>query len=155
VRLVPMVFCICMAEDAKAHRILLQIFEEVRARTPGAAPLSDAVLDYACLTSAAEYFGNRRVYLHRCLQHVKTDLAKEPKRRDTVTGAPRLSNSELLKVFTQWIEWSAFLPTDLEFHSFWKEALERMSAQVLDTDFKEPDFAAYLEEHIFDIMDGG
>ena len=151
VRLIPMVFCICIHEDSKAHSILLTIFEEIRARCPEAVPLSDAVMDFACLQSAATHFQGRQVYLHRCLQHVMTDLDKESNRRDPATGLPRLRKTELLKVFKPWVQWIAFLPNDIEAHAFCKEAFDRMEHEVLDTDFKEKHFAEYLKQHIFDI----
>ena len=86
-------------------------------------------------------------FLHRCLQHMKEDLKKQASTKDEITGYPRLRRGELLSVFIDFLLWSAFLPSDLEFDTFWREALLRMEAQTIETDWKEPVFAQYLRAH--------
>ena len=89
--------------------------------------------------------------MHRCLQHVKKDIRDAAKTKDEVTGKRRLRRDELLDPLLEWIQWSAFLPSDLEFHTFWSEIFQRMEANVVDTDFSEPLMAAYLKANIFDM----
>ena len=149
-----MIFCISTSEDKLAHRILLELYEKYRATCLRAVPITDGILDHACLTSAAEYFGERQVFLHRDLQRVKTDITKESRAKDPVTGQARLRKPELLPVFKKWVMASAFWPSDMERDSFWSEALSRMKAEVLETDFKEPGMEAYFRRHIFDESHG-
>ena len=146
---VPFVFCISHAEDEAAHVLLLEVYEEWCSKCKESLPIEDGFMNHSCLTSATTYFHGRPVYLHRCLQHVKTDIRKEARKKDEVNGAPRLRSLKSLQVILDWIQWSAFLPNDLEFDSFWGEALSRMASEVLETDFKEPAMACYLEECIF------
>ena len=154
-RFVPAVFCISTSEDEEAHAILLRLYETLRSQAVvEPLPLSDAYLDFACLTSAVKYFGDRRVYLHRDLQHVKTDIKKEAKIKDKVSGNTRLRRAEFLPVLISFVEWSCFLPNDLEFHAFWDAVLTRMRGTTLETDFNEPDMADYLQQHIFDFSAG-
>jgi hypothetical protein len=37
-----------------------------------------------------------------------------------------------------------------EFHCVWETALERMSAEVREKNFKEPEMAKYMRAHVFD-----
>eukprot|EP00973_Karenia_brevis_P089615 12398679-Karenia_brevis.AAC.1 len=127
VRFIPAIFCISTKEDEEAHSILMKMFEEWRATAPvQPPPLTDAYLDWACLTSAAKYFGDRHVYLHRDLQHVKTDIRKEARVKDPVSGMIRLRRAELLPVIIEFVEFAAILPSDLEFHTFMDSVLNRM-----------------------------
>lgn len=152
-RLLPVVFCVSRSEDARAHLILLELLELWRQRCITPTPFTDGVFDFACLTSAASYFKDHDpvVYLHRDLQHVLKDVKDAAKLKDDVTGKKRLPRDEFLPVLTSFIQWSAFLGTDLEFHTFWEETLSRMEAELLETDFREPTMAKYLKEHIFDL----
>ena len=134
VRLVPQVFCICRSEDERVHTLLLELYEEMRARAEAPTALTDGFLDFACLTSAATHFGDRRIYLHRCLEHVKSDVKKEAKTKDEVSGQTRLRRHELLTVIIDCIEWSAGLASDMEFHVFWTEVLKRMEASTFGND---------------------
>ena len=90
------------------------------------------------------------VYLHRCLQHVKTNVKAEAKKRDDVTGLRRLKDPELISPIIDWIETSAWFPSDLEFDTFWRSVFGRMESAESPTDFAEPAMAAYLKDHIFD-----
>lgn len=86
---------------------------------------------------------------NRCLQHVKKNIRDESGKRDSVTEQPRLRNSELLSVILDFVQFSATLPSDIQFHTFWS-ILTRMASTQAATDFKEPAMAAYLREHILD-----
>ena len=120
-----------------------------------AVPLSDGFLDHACLASAAEYFGEgREVYLHRCLEHVKTDLTKEARAKDPASGKPRLRLPEHLQVIKEWVMDTAFWGSDVEFDAFWREADTRLSSSALDTDFDEPGMAAYIRRNVLDTDSG-
>ena len=154
VKFIPAIFCISSSEDEKAHLILLELYEAWRAKCTASKPITDGFLDYRCLTSAAAHFRGRKVYLHRCLQHVKTDIQKEARHKDSVTGLIRINSLEFLPVLVEWVEWSAFLPRDEEFQSFWLEAFERMEATILETDFRERRMAQYLKDCIFDTSGG-
>ena len=80
----------------------------------------------------------------------KWNVRDEAGRRDAATGRARLKNRELLSVLTQWIEFSAFLPSDMEFSTFWSSVLGRMLANVEETDLNEPQMAQYLKKNILD-----
>ena len=80
------------------------------------------------LSAAALAKFDGKVYLHRCLQHCKTNIRMEASRRDSKTG----ENAELLGPIIEWTEFSAWLPSDLEFSVFWTSILTRMSSQQLD-----------------------
>ena len=154
-RFVPAVFCISTNENEDAHAILLRLYETLRSQAVvEPLPLSDAYLDFACLTSAVKYFGDRCVYLHRDFQHVKTDIKKEAKVKDKVSGNTRLRRAEFLPVLINFVEWSCFLPFDLEFHIFWDAVFTRMRGTTLETNFKEPNMAEYLQHHIIDFSAG-
>ena len=67
-----------------------------------------------------------------------------------MTGHPHLRNAELLPVVLDFVQFSATLPSDLQFHAFWSSILTRMASAEAATDFKEPVMAGYLREHILD-----
>eukprot|EP00435_Cladocopium_sp_Y103_P038795 s779_g10.t1 len=130
-RFVPMIYLLAEAEDFEAHRLLLDLFL-AKADRHGLS-MTDAFLDCKCFAGAAAAFAksDREVYLHRCLQHCKTNIRMEASRRDSKTGKPRLANAELLGPIIDWTEFSAWLPSDLEFSVFWTSILTRMSSQQL------------------------
>ena len=66
-----------------------------------------------------------RFFLHRCLQHTKTDIKAaaatrgkktDPEARRTPT---KLRNMELLPRVIEWVEFSAWLPNNDEFDVYW------------------------------------
>ena len=54
--------------------------------------ITDAFLDCSCFNGAAAELKNsgRNMYLHRCLQHVKTNLKNAASMRDETTRTKRL-----------------------------------------------------------------
>lgn len=145
-RFMPVVFILANAEDESAQRAGIRVF--LNERTEGPA-VSDGFFDHSCLLGAHAEVGDR-VFLHRCLQHVKSDVKKEASKKDPASGQHRLKRSELLTDLISWIEFSAWLPSDLEFHTFWSHLLTRMKNCEEPTDFNEPAMAKYLAECIFD-----
>ena len=88
------------------------------------------------------------VFPHRCLQLVKRNIRDESATKDSATGQARLRNRELLNVFLDWIQFTAFLPSDLEFGTFWHSGVSRMQSKEKETDFGEPEMSAYLRRHV-------
>jgi len=150
VRMIPAFFVLSNAENEQAHTVLLRLFFE-HAETWN-MKLEDAFLDCRCLQAAMKWCSaeGRKLYLHRCLQHVKTNIREESARRDAVTGQARLKNRELLSVLLDFVQFSATLPSDLQFHTFWSSVMSRMSAASAPTDFNEPRMAAYIRDNILD-----
>ncbi len=85
---------------------------------------------------------------------MKRNVRAEAARRDKETGQARMKNMEFLGILIQWIEFSASLPTDVEFSTFWRSVLQRMKASSATTDFDEPAMARYLEENILKLEAG-
>ena len=123
-------FLMAEAEDEEAHGLLVRLFLE-KAEKYGLA-FTDAFLDMACHQGAAAECerSKHQLFLHRCLQHVKTNIKTESQRRDQATGKPRLRNSELSDVIISWVETSAWFPSDCEFSCFWEGILARMSSSA-------------------------
>ena len=147
-RFFPVMFVLADAEDEEAHRLCIQLFRQ--AAPDQNVELTDAFLDCACLKTATLECGDS-VFLHRCLQHTKTNIKSEARRKDSVSGRPRLQNGELLQILLDCVEFSATLPTDVEFHTYWSSIFMRLSNSELPTDWNEPAFCQYLQTHIFDL----
>ena len=79
---------------------------------------------------------------------VKNNVTTESARKSKATGQARLTNAELRPVLLEFIQWSAALPSQLEFHVVWRSILERMEKKECSTDWNEPDMAKYIREHI-------
>ena len=109
-RFMPTVFMISEAEDHEAHQTMLEIFLGL----PGGEKYKDAFLDMACLQGAEAQVGDA-MYLHRCLQHTKKDIKEAASKKDDNTGKVRLQRAELGPRIIQSVEFSAWLPDDLEF----------------------------------------
>ena len=149
-RMVPAFFIIASSEDYPSHSCLFELWFRHLDRLGVAA--TDGFFDCAAMHHAEKYAQQcrRRFYMHRCLQHVKSNVKEEAAKRDQVSGKARLQNRELISPIVDWIEFSAGLPCDLEFDTFWQNILQRMASQELSTDFGEPRMAAYLRKHILD-----
>ena len=150
VRMIPGFFVLANSEDEAAHVVLLDLFFEHAKKWN--MKLTDGFLDCKCLNAVLKWCRqtDQKLFLHRCLQHVKKNIRDESGKRDSVTGQPRLRNSELLSVILDFVQFSATLPCDIQFHTFWSSILTRMASAQATTDFKEPAMAAYLREHILD-----
>ena len=137
VRFVPVLFCLAEAEDEEAHGLLTRLFLQKAARH--GKQYTDAFLDMACFNGAAAECerSSYKLFLHRCLQHVKTNVRQESSRRDGASGQSRLRNPELLEPILQWLEISAWLPSDAEFSTFWSHLLDRMASSHRPTDFQD------------------
>ena len=105
---VPTVFIVADKEDDDARRQLLRLYLDHGVEDP--STVTDGFLDYSCLLAAEKEVGDT-MYLHRCLQHTKTDIRAAAATKSTKTGAPRLRNPELLTFIVDQIEWMATLPT--------------------------------------------
>ncbi|CAE7597065.1 unnamed protein product, partial [Symbiodinium microadriaticum] len=147
-RFIPTFFMLCTAEDSAAQQALMRRYVE-HVRSMGIVP-TDCFLDCSCYQGVAALCEEQDLglKLHRCLQHVKTNVKTEASRKDSTTGAPRLGRKELLPNIIDWIEFSASLPPGAEFSAFWTSILDRMKSSASETDFAEPAMARYLEEHI-------
>ena len=97
VRFVPVLFMLAEAEDEEAHGLLSRLFLQKAARF--GKHYTDAFLDMACFNGAAAECerSSYKLFLHRCLQHVKTNVRHESARRDGASGQSRLRNPELLE----------------------------------------------------------
>ena len=149
-RFFPFMFLLADAEDEEAHRLCVK--EYLQFCKDMGIEVTDGFFDCACFNGAAAECGET-IYLHRCLQHTKNNIGKEAKKKDEATGKTRLEKHELLSVIIDWIEFSAWLPSDEEFHAFWSSVFQRMEASGNPTDFDEPLMAQYLKANIFN-MDG-
>lgn len=101
VRFIPSIFMVSEAEDEDAHGLLVRLFLE-KARRNGMR-LTDAFLDQACFQGASKELqkSGDQIYLHRCLQHTKTNVRAESVKRCAATGQSRLRNPELLEAGRQ------------------------------------------------------
>ena len=52
-------------------------------------------------------------------EQVKTNIKTEAARKRKATGVSRLQNAELVAPIMSWVEFSAGLPSNEEFHVFW------------------------------------
>ena len=144
VRFVPIIFLLAEAEDEEAHGLLVRLFLN-KANALG-THFTDAYLDLACFHGAARECARRteKLFLHRCLEHVKRNVRFESGRRCSATGKPRLRNTELADVVVQWLEFTAWLPSTAEFTAFWASVLARMKSNAQPTDFGAPWLASCL-----------
>ena len=74
-RFVPVVFMASETEDNEASELLLQAYFEFADRYHGRT--THAVMDCRCMSAAAPQCTARGIHLHRCLQHVKGNVAEE------------------------------------------------------------------------------
>ena len=149
-RMVPAFFIIASSEDYPSHKCLFELW--FRHLDGLGISATDGFFDCLAMHHAEKYARQcgRKFYIHRCLQHVKSNVKEESAKRDQVTGKVRLQNQELISPIVDWIEFAAGLPCDLEFDTFWQNILQRMASQELATDFGEPRMASYLRKHILD-----
>jgi len=149
-RLLPVYFALSSSENKDATQKLLKVYLE-KMKTLG-CPVQDLFADCSVIQAALalQRDEGEQLYLHRCLQHVKTNVASAAAKRDEISGKPRLSNKELLQPILDWITFSSTLPTDAEFDCFWNSVLSRMASNSAATDFSEPLMASYLRRHILD-----
>ena len=145
--LLPVIFILADSEDQEAMELGMRLYLEW---AEGAGvQVTDGVFDCKIFT-ASQAIKDRPIYVHRCLQHVKSDVRVEAKRKDEVTGRTRLQNAELLPEIEGLIEFAAFLPKDVEQSAFFRSILTRMQSSTAKTDWNEPEFAKYLGKHILD-----
>ena len=150
-RMIPAFYVLSSAEDYDAHEVLLRLyFDSLHAKGQKA---THGFFDCSCMQSVMNFCKAEGIslYCHRCLQHVKTNCKDQSAKRDPVTGKARLQNRELLGPLIQWLEFSAWLPNDLEFDTMWKSILRRLESSEAETDFNEPQMAAYLRHSILDV----
>ena len=147
-RFLPVFFLLADSEDTEAIQLLMKLYLDWASKR--GIEVTDGFFDCKIL-HAAMGLEEREFYPHRCLQHVRNDVKAESRKRDEVTGKPRLNNTELLEPTIEYMDFTAWLPSDLEFHTFWWNYLKRAEASSAPTDFNEPRFANYLKTHIFDV----
>ena len=133
-RFLPVVYMASETEDNEASQLLLQAYFEVADRL--GIRTTHAVMDCRCMSAAAAQCEARGIRLHRCLQHVKGNVADEGKKMvDKGSGVRRTKNTALIDPIKKFMEFSAGLPDggaggdgekDLEFHVLWKEMFDRM-----------------------------
>jgi hypothetical protein len=150
-RFFPAIFLLSDKEDEETQRLAVRTYlREMRAV---GVQITDGFFDCSCLDGAYAEVGDT-LFLHRCLWHVKSNVKFAASKKDEVSGQTRLKRKELLAVILEWIDFSAWLPTDTEFDCFWRSVLQRMKSSSAPTDFDEPDMARYLERNIFDTTAG-
>ena len=149
-RMIPAFFAVCSHEDDASHEVLLSLFFD--SLTQRGVKVTDGFFDCSCMQAVMNFVRDKGLdlFVHRCLQHVKSNIRDESGKRDVATGRTRLQNKELLGPIIDWVEFSAFLPSDIEFHSFWTSVLTRMSSNQEETDFGELEMSLYLRKHILD-----
>ena len=149
-RMIPAFFAVCSHEDDASHEVLLSLFFD--SLTQRGVKATDGFFDCSCMQAVMNFVRDKGLdlFVHRCLQHVKSNIRDESGKRDVATGRTRLQNKELLGPIIDWVEFSAFLPSDIEFHSFWTSVLTRMSSNQEETDFGELEMSLYLRKHILD-----
>ena len=90
--------------------------------------LTGGFFDCFVLQSARTFFNGQEfdgaISLHRCLQHTKTHLRLEARRKDPATGVPRLRNQEFLPVLVEFLRWTVSWLT-LGHQSIWLDAVLR------------------------------
>lgn len=149
-RCIPAFFVVSTAENEASHKVLLDLY--MKSMESKDLHATDGFFDCSCMAAVLSYLKEHKasVFPHRCLQHVKRNIRDESSTRDIVSGRPRLQNRELVNVLLDWVQFSAFLPSDLEFGTFWSSIISRMDKKEKDTDFNEPEMSAYLKRHILD-----
>ena len=150
-RLLPVYFALSSTENEDATRKLLKVYLD-KMKGLG-CEVEDLFADCSVIQAAlsmqrdGEY---DRLFLHRCLQHVKNNVSQAAAKRDETSGKARLSNKELLQPILDWITFSATLPSDVEFDTMWRSILDRMASNSSATDFAEGAMAAYLRKNLLD-----
>ncbi|CAK0807290.1 unnamed protein product [Prorocentrum cordatum] len=108
-RMIPAIFVLAREEDHEARRQCMELFFDI---VGGRSLYEDAFMDFNCLQSAEKVCG-QTVYLHRCLQHTKTDIEKAAHEKEK-NGLTRLLRMEMLPLIKEWVVFSSTLPTDVE-----------------------------------------
>ena len=87
---------------------------------------------------------------------MKTNIKTEAGRKCKANGVSRLQNAELRGPSISWVEFSAGLPSNEEFHVFWDfgTPLSRMSSAERSTDWNEPKMSDYLQQEILESSGG-
>lgn len=149
-RLVPVYFALSSSENEDATRKLLKVYLD-KMKALG-CEVQDLFADCSVIQAALamQRDGGDQLYLHRCLQHVKSNVSQAAGKKDDVTGKLRLSNKELVQPILDWITASATLPSDVEFDAMWRSILDRMSSSSAATDFAEGAMSSYLRKNILD-----
>ena len=88
-RCIPQVFMLSHSEDRPSHTILLDIL--LKLREEPATAYTDGFFDCRCFDSAMAHVGHS-MYVHRCLQHCRTNLRSACADKDDETGQPRLKD---------------------------------------------------------------
>ena len=145
-RFVPVIMVLSHSEDDAARTLALDLLFSLR--SPDAPAFTDGFADCSCFEAAVKFCGER-VYLHRCLEHTKKNLKGAAAAKDEA-GLPRLRRTELRPLLLEWLMFSSWLPSDIEFDVFWRSILERMRNSRCATDFREPAMAEYIASHILD-----
>ena len=84
------------------------------------------------------------------MTEVKKNVKFQAAVRDKASGKTLLQNMELLPVIIDFIEFSAGLPSDEEFHCLWSSIFQRMRSKEEKTDWNEPEMEKYLRKNIFE-----
>ena len=105
-RFLPVYFLLSRTEDDGSHCVLFRQY--VQTAIANGIELTDGYFDCFVMNSARSFFGGddfqQPISLHRCLQHTKSNLRAEARKRDPASGVPRLRNSELCRFL-----WNLFI----------------------------------------------
>lgn len=148
-RFLPTIFLVSSKEDEPAQHLAVRLYFSQAEKwgihvTHG---IFDCSVYYGVASYTAEHFPH--VNVRRCLQHAKTNARAAAAGRDKASGKTLLGNGELLDVILEWLQFTATLPSDEEFHAFWSSCFARMEGKSAPTDFGEKKFAKYLKKNLF------
>ena len=144
-RFMPLFFVLGSAEDKEAISSMLMSY--LACASAADIRTTDGFFDCKNIIAAQSLEGFD-FCIHRCLQHVKKNVQKAARSKHLISGAQLLARQELLPEIIRWIDFSAWLPSDLEFSVFWADVVSRLQSSELPTDFGEAGFAEYLGKNI-------
>ena len=154
-RFCPALFFLSDAEDTSAYREALKyLASQHSVIMDDDVPLLDRVSDMwmngtgGGINAAEE---EALAEVHRCLEHIKSNLKKESAKKDSGTGRRRLRDPELLQEILDQVMFAATLPSDGESNLVVDNLLKRMESP---TDWDEPAMASYMRECILTVRDG-
>ncbi len=131
-KIFPAAFVIVDVENTAGAATLRRLYVDDHAkRIVDEHPIRERITDVVVDGSGGFAVGCERelpsVFVHRCLQHVKSNVNKEATTViNTDTGEKRMNDRELLPGWLDRIMVSSKFSSPLEFHTLWLDALNRM-----------------------------
>lgn len=108
--LIPCYFALSSSEDERSTRALVKLYLDKMSAL--GVVVEDAFVDCSCMQAITALLKEEGCQLdvHRCMQHVKTNISQAATKRDEASGKTRLSNRELLAPILDWVTLSSTLP---------------------------------------------